>query len=69
MCRDRINGHLFQDIFSSSTPSRYFAQSVESFLRQRDECPNSYFFNHDQLYDYDRSMFSYIEYLFNQMKG
>lgn len=69
MCRDRINGHLFQDIFSSSTPSRYFAQSVESFLRQRDECPNSYFFNHDQLYDYDRSMFSYVEYLFNQMKG
>lgn len=69
MCRDRINGHLFQDIFSSSTPSRYFAQSVESFLRQRDECPYSYFFNHDQLYDYDRSMFSYVEYLFNQMKG
>ena len=69
LCKDRTPGHLFQDIFSSSTPSRYFAQSIESFLRQKDECPNSYFFNHDQLYDYDRSMFSYIEYLFNQMKG
>ena len=69
LCRDRMQGHLFQDIFSASNPSRYFAQSIESFLRQRDECPHSYFFNHEQLYDYDRSMFSYIEYLFNQMKG
>ena len=69
LCRDRIQGHLFQDKFSASNPSRYFAQSIESFLRQKDECPNSYFFNHEQLYDYDRSMFSYIEYLFNQMKG
>lgn len=69
LCRDRTPGHLFQDLFSASTPSRYFAQSIESFLRQKDECPTSYFFSHDQLYDYDRSMFSYIEYLFNQMKG
>ena len=69
LCRDRTPGHLFQDLFSASTPSRYFAQSVESFLRKNDECLNSYFFSHDQLYDYDRSMFSYIEYLFNQMKG
>lgn len=67
LCRDFEPGHMFQDSFSASDPSLYFAQSVESYLRgPEDAAPDSPLFGHDELYDYDRSMFSYIDYLFGK---
>ncbi|MCQ2735635.1 MAG: hypothetical protein MJ234_00265 [bacterium] len=67
LCRSLERGHLFQDAFSASDPSLYFAQSAESFLREDgDVLAESPFFDCGELYDYDRTMFSYMEYLFGK---
>lgn len=67
LCKDRTAGHLFQDVFTAGDPALYFAQSVESYLRNENDVAESSFFNKEQLYDYDRTMFSYVDYLFNRM--
>ena len=73
-CLDREEGHIFIDGFSSVSPVHYFAQAVEAFLTaphgqlsasipdNRDPICRK-----DELYDIDRSIYSYIEYLFKQV--
>ncbi|MDQ7821881.1 MAG: hypothetical protein RDV48_03705 [Candidatus Eremiobacteraeota bacterium] len=58
-------GHLSADLFSLVSPVHYFAQAVESYLREGR--PGGAFFTRDELYDYDRSMYHYVEYLFREI--
>lgn len=67
LCKEGEKGHLFSDYLSSVSPVQYFAQSVESYLREPAECPESPIFGKEELYDYDRSMYSYIDYLFREI--
>ena len=54
-------GHRFGDLMSSHSPAHYFAQAVESYLSEND-CFESLWTRQD-LYDFDRSIYDYIEYL------
>ncbi len=67
LCKENEPGHSFCDSFASSSPIFYFAQAVESYLRKPGDTTQSHIYDHDGLYDYDRSMFMYIDYLFNEM--
>ena len=73
-CLNREKGHQFIDGFSSTSPIHYFAQTVESFLTAPHGQLNNFFSvvdevlcSKEELYDLDRSMYSYIEYLFRQV--
>jgi hypothetical protein len=46
---------------SSHSPAHYFAQAVESYLSEND-CFEPLWTRQD-LYDFDRSIYDYIEYL------
>lgn len=70
-CQKREPGHQFADSFSSKSPIHYFAQAVESFLSApRDQLvmdetkKSSLICAKEDLYDIDRSMYMYVEYLF-----
>ena len=63
-CRQRLPGHAFPDGMAAESPVHYFAQAVEAFLAEND-CVEPLWTRED-LYDFDRSMFSYVEYLFKQ---
>ncbi|MBX3169619.1 MAG: hypothetical protein KF760_19610 [Candidatus Eremiobacteraeota bacterium] len=54
-------GHRFGDLMSSHSPAHYFAQAVESYLADND-CFEPLWTRQD-LYDFDRSIYDYIEYL------
>lgn len=54
-------GHRFGDLMSSHSPAHYFAQAVESYLTEND-CFEPLWTRQD-LYDFDRSIYDYIEYL------
>lgn len=54
-------GHRFGDLMSSYSPAHYFAQAVESYLAEND-CFEPLWTRSD-LYDFDRSIYNYIEYL------
>lgn len=54
-------GHRFGDLMSSHSPAHYFAQAVESYLAEND-CFEPLWTRSD-LYDFDRSIYDYIEYL------
>lgn len=54
-------GHRFGDLMSSHSPAHYFAQAVESYLSEND-CFEPLWTRQD-LYDFDRSIYDYIEYL------
>lgn len=69
LCKESEPGHMFCDSFASVNPVNYFAQAVESFLRKDGETLESHIYNHEDLYDYDRSMYMYIDYLFKEMNG
>jgi len=73
-CTSRENGHLFIDSYSSFSPTHYFAQSIEAFLT----APHGQLIGNftsledpictkEELYDADRSMYVYLEYLFQQV--
>lgn len=59
VCLD--GGHRFGDLMSSHSPAHYFAQAVESYLSEND-CFEPLWTRSD-LYDFDRSIYDYIEYL------
>lgn len=63
-CRTKMDGHMFADSMAQESPVHYFAQSVEAYLSEND-C-RSPLWSRDDLYDFDSSMYSYIEYLFLQ---
>jgi hypothetical protein len=54
--------HRFADTLAATSPVQYFAQSVESFLGL-DDCLEGLWSRSD-LYDFDRSMYEYLDYLF-----
>lgn len=63
-CRTGMDGHRFPDLMSAVSPVHYFAQAVEAYLSEND-CDEP-LWSREDLYDFDRSMYSYIEYLFKQ---
>lgn len=64
-CRQGPGGGTFCDGLAASSPTRYFAQAVEAYLSEND-CREPLWTRGD-LYDFDRSMYSYVEYLFQKM--
>jgi len=63
-CRRGLPGHAFPDGFAGASPVHYFAQAVESYLSENDS--RDPLWTREDLYDFDRSMFSYVEYLLRQ---
>jgi len=53
--------HRFGDLMAAHSPAHYFAQAVESYLAEND-CYEPLWTRQD-LYDFDRSIYDYIEYL------
>jgi len=53
--------HRFGDLMAAHSPAHYFAQAVESYLAEND-CFEPFWTRQD-LYDFDRSMYDYVEYL------
>lgn len=53
--------HRFGDLMAAHSPAHYFAQAVESYLAEND-CYEPLWTRQD-LYDFDRSMYFYVEYL------
>ena len=73
-CIDRERGHIFIDSYSAISPVHYFAQAVEAFLTApHGQLTATFPDNRDplcskeELYDIDRPIYSYIEYLFKQV--
>ncbi|MCE1247078.1 MAG: hypothetical protein LWY06_10575 [Firmicutes bacterium] len=73
-CLNREQGHLFIDSYSSASPVHYFAQTVEAFLTAPHgqltggyDDRHSFLCTKEELYDIDRTMYAYIEYLFRQV--
>jgi len=64
-CLEGEPGHQFVDRFSSLSPVHYFAQAVESYLNE--EKRENWLCCREELYDSDRSMFLYVEYLFREI--
>ncbi|MHC9540391.1 MAG: hypothetical protein AB9903_12810 [Vulcanimicrobiota bacterium] len=64
-CLEGEPGHQFVDRFSSLSPVHYFAQAVESYLNE--EKREQWLCCREELYDSDRSMFLYVEYLFREI--
>lgn len=60
-CRRALPGHAFPDGMAAESPVHYFAQAVEAYLSEND-CVDALWTRED-LYDFDRSMYSYVEYL------
>lgn len=59
------NGFDFVDELAAADPVRYFARSVAVFLG-RDDCSDP-LWSHQDLHDFDRSMYDYLEYLFARL--
>lgn len=57
-----LHGCDFVDELAAADPVRYFARSVAIYLG-RDDCTDP-IWTHQDLYDFDRSMYDYLQYLF-----
>ncbi|MGE0490402.1 MAG: hypothetical protein AB7S38_14430 [Vulcanimicrobiota bacterium] len=66
-CQEGMLGHEFSDAMAETSPVRYFAQSVEAYLSESD-CADP-FWTREDLYDFDRSMYDYLEYLFRRQNA
>ena len=58
-------GFDFVDELAAADPIRYFARSVAVYLG-RDDCEDP-LWSHQDLYDFDRSMYDYLQYLFARL--
>lgn len=63
-CQQKLAGHRFADELAGISPMHYFAQAVESYLSE-DDCLDP-LWTRDDLYDFDRSMYDYVDYLFHR---
>lgn len=63
-CQQSLAGHRFADDLAGISPQHYFAQAVESYLSE-DDCLEP-LWTRDDLYDFDRSMYDYVDYLFHR---
>jgi hypothetical protein len=59
------NGFDFVDELAAADPVRYFARSVAVYLG-RDDCSDP-LWSHQDLYDFDRPMYDYLQYLFARL--
>jgi hypothetical protein len=59
------SGFEFVDELAAADPVRYFARSVAVYLG-RDDCSDA-LWTHQDLYDFDRSMYDYLQYLFARL--
>ena len=57
-----LNGCDFVDELAASDPVRYFARSISIYLG-RDDCSEP-IWSHQDLFDFDKSMYDYLQYLF-----
>ena len=60
-----LNGFDFVDELAAADPVRYFARSVAVYLG-KDDCSDP-LWSHQDLYDFDRSMYDYLQYLFARL--
>lgn len=61
-----MNGFDFVDELAAADPVRYFARSVAVYLG-KDDCSDP-LWSHQDLFDFDRSMYDYLQYLFSRLK-
>lgn len=59
------SGFDFVDELAAADPVRYFARSIAVYLGQ-DDCSDP-LWSHQDLYDFDRSMYDYLQYLFARL--
>lgn len=59
------NGFDFVDELAAADPVRYFARSVAVYLG-RDDCSDP-LWSHQDLFDFDRPMYDYLQYLFARL--
>ena len=59
------HGFDFVDELAAADPVRYFARSVSVYLG-KDDCSEP-LWSHQDLYDFDRSMYNYLQYLFARL--
>lgn len=64
-CRQSLAGHRFADDLAGASPVHYFAQAVESYLGENDSLEPLW--SRDDLYDFDRSIYDYVDYLFRRI--
>ncbi len=62
-----MNGFDFVDELAAADPVRYFARSVAVYLG-KDDCSDP-LWSHQDLFDFDRSMYDYLQYLFSRLKA
>lgn len=60
-CQTGLEGHCAPDPMSCADPVNYFAQAVEAYFSAND-CSET-FWSREDLYDFDRLMYDYLEYL------
>ena len=60
-----FNGFDFVDELAAADPVRYFARAVAVYLG-RDDCSDP-LWSHQDLHDFDRSMYDYLQYLFARL--
>lgn len=60
-----MNGFDFVDELAAADPVRYFARSAAVYLG-KDDCSEP-LWSHQDLYDFDRSMYNYLQYLFARL--
>lgn len=60
-----LGGFDFVDELAAADPVRYFARSVAVYLG-RDDCDDP-LWSHQDLYDFDRPMYDYLQYLFSRL--
>ena len=60
-----LNGFDFVDELAAADPVRYFARSVAVYLG-RDDCSDP-LWSHQDLFDFDRAMYDYLQYLFSRL--
>lgn len=64
-CRQSLAGHRFADDLAGASPVHYFAQAVESYLGENDSLEPLW--SRDDLYDFDRSIYDYVDYLLRRI--
>lgn len=73
-CQDNQPGHTFLDGFCAESPQHYFIHAVEAFMTQaggplRDDAGLDVYCSRARLYDLDRSVYSYVEYLLRDVRA
>jgi hypothetical protein len=71
-CLSSEPGRMFPDGYSALSPTHYFAQALESYLsapfgKLTGPDDGGRLFTKEDLYDLDRPMFQYIDYLFREI--